>query len=168
MTKLLSTVLLAAFTMTASATLAQTVPADLDAAKWEQLISKARAEGEMLDGGEMGILMVLTRKTPLEGAKGHQADYFSTVGRIINDKYVPIWVSVVSETWRVNADGHWDIDQWIYYVDLYGALYDTKHITMIITQESRVLEHVGHPVDAEDPAEVARWGRMASEWMGNL
>lgn len=161
------------FSLLASLTLANAHPAiaantppGFETARWEKLWKLAAFIGEKMNFGENQQLRHFKNIVPENQALPHKADYFSTIGVLDQfGKYHAQEISVVSEDWRRQGNGNWEIEQWIFQVRLNGDLKSVRHALVIKTPDGLVLDIQELPSGAADsPEELARWGTKLHEW----
>lgn len=152
---------------TAQAFEIQGLPPQFDAQKWQALVDQAAKSPDVMDS-QMGQFRILTRMTPNDPTQVHQADYFSVIGYPTTDgsSFSVMSVSAVSETWDIDADGNWDVDQWIYRLSAEGELTGISHNRLVETQDGYVLRYDSFPTKGpEDAGELAHWGLKLEEWL---
>ena len=132
--------------------------------QWNGLISQIVAHGEQSDSGE-GLWRTLSKITPPDTTKSHQADYMSTVGAFDqSNKYIPFEVDAVSENWRLFSD-HWEIDQWLYTLSVAGELQEIEHYQIEESLDHEILKDDFIPTGAPtSPSELARWNSVLQRW----
>ena len=149
---------------------AGSVPPQFDAQKWSALVAAAAASTDSMDT-DYGQFRSLTRITPLSTDKPHQADYFSAVGYPDSEsgRFSVMYLSAVSETWAIDANGNWDVDQWIYQLTTEGELASVAHYHLVEQPDGRVLgDDVVPTKGADDPGELQHWGEKLAEWQSTL
>jgi hypothetical protein len=108
---------------------------------WADLTYKAVTEGERTDAYG-GIFKTLSIVQPLDDDGSYEADHFSGVGG--EDAYGKFHASqyqAVSEQWRIDQNGNWNIDQWLFKMDVDGLLTWVAHFQLIELPNGTVLEH---------------------------
>lgn len=142
-----------------------TTPPGLDPVKFTALAQRAVEKGTLLQAGDYD-LHVLTRRTPDDPANSHLAEYFSAVGVTQTDgKFVAFRVSAVSEDWRKQPNGDWEIEQWVWDAALDGEPLQIFHTLLKEDARGSVLSDVNLPVgQPTDKAEIQRWEKYVGRW----
>ncbi len=145
---------------------AANTPPGFEAARWEKLWKLVAFIGEKMDFGDNQQLRHFKNIVPENKQAPHKADYFSAIGQLDEfGKFHAREISVVSEDWRKQENGNWEIEQWIFQVRLNGELRSVRHALIIETPEGSVLDVQELPSGAVDsPEELARWGAKLNEW----
>ena len=87
-----------------------------------------------------GFYLTMTEMVPNNPTKSHHSEYFSIVGNYAGQNFSPMEVLQVSETWILNKQGNWNIDQWFFDVDMNGHLIAENHIKLVETPDREVLD----------------------------
>jgi hypothetical protein len=144
----------------------KSVPPEFDAQKWGALVAQAAKSTDAMDT-ESGQFRTLTKITPLDAGQPHQADYFSAVGYPDTESgnFSVMYLSAVSETWAIDANSNWDVDQWIYQLSTSGELTSLSHNHLVEEQDGRIVLYDGISTKgADDPGELQHWGVKLDEW----
>lgn len=131
-------------------------------ARWDLLTSKVTTEGFQQDTG-YGIYSTLTAITQIDDLGSHQADYISGVGGFDqNDVFVAGRFELVSEQWMKDANGNWDVDQWLFRVSVEGELDWGARYRLVETERGNVISHDAIPVTAGELAQALE--RQLQQW----
>lgn len=138
-----------------------------DPNKWATLVKKVILEGEYTEPmfpypGHMG----LTRKRELINGS-EQRDYVNVWGgKDVYGAFEGSYVSMVSENWAENKDGHYEIDQWLFRFGMDMSLWDSSHNRLVITKDSRVLEgNALEPYEDDDPRVADKRDELVAFWL---
>lgn len=131
---------------------------------WEAVLAKTQARGEFrdMDGNIPANFGLADIRGPKEA--DHDSDYVNVWGYGTRAYFRPRHATLVSEAWRVRADGHWSIDQWILWVDLDGVLTRALHQVIIETRDRTVLEVQDDPLTPGDPRISAKFEALVRQW----
>lgn len=142
---------------------AAAIPKNIDTQKWNALVEKIKTEGSSTDT-QFGLYKTLSQKVALPApSRGHHVDYFSTVGFDDSEGvYQAVQLEGVSETWRIDENGHWDIDQWQFVVEVDGQLRLSRHIHFVEKLDGSILEYESLPVTEEEKAQ--QWEFFLNKW----
>lgn len=115
-------------------------------ARWDQLTAKVTTEGARLDT-QFGMYVSLSSVVPLDDKGSHQADYISGVGGVDEDDVFHAGrFELVSETWIKDANGNWDVDQWLFRVSVEGVLQWGGRYRLVETERGTVISHDSIPL----------------------
>lgn len=107
------------------------------------LITRAAREGQRQES-YAGIYKTLKHSQSFGADSGYQANYFSVVGGEDNaGNFHTGRIELVSEYWKLDPDGNWNIDQWLYKLSIDGRPMWVAHYRMIQTPQGLVLLHQG-------------------------
>jgi hypothetical protein len=145
---------------------AANTPPGFESTRWEKLVGLVAFIGDQYDIGDGVQLRSFASIIPTDKTVPHKADYFSTIGLVDTfRKYHPNEISAVSEDWRKQTNGNWEIEQWIWKVSLSGELRGVMHGLIVKTPDNTIVEMKNLPVgNADAPEELARWGAKLNEW----
>lgn len=125
--------------------------AQVDSTTWNSLLNKITSEGRVIDS-YYGVYMSLSNHEQVQD--GYLADYISTVGGYDNQgQYQYSHVELVSEDWSTNADGNWDINQWIFVIEKDQSMRRAAHIHLVEDPTGGILVHERLPIQ-EGEAQV--------------
>jgi hypothetical protein len=158
-----------AFFGSISSIFAANLPPHFDAQKWQTLLQQAATQGEEVETPDGYLLHYLTQMTPPDTTRTHQSDYFSVVGAYTGaNQFTVLDVSVVSETWTLNSDGNWEIEQWIHEVHPNGDLYRVDHSSMVESPDGSILDMKDFPVGSpSSDTELQKWDAALMNWYAN-
>lgn len=146
----------------ASITAQAQMPPDFDAAKWQQITAETLAKGSLMQT-PYNYYKTLSYLNPADLSKAHTADYFSAVGNFDNQqKFVVDHFEIVSETWTIDAQKNWNIDQWIFVVSVDGSLTNGDHNFIVEDAGGRVL--VVKTISSTPDERLQGWSERLSEW----
>ena len=97
----------------------------------------------------------------------HQADYFETAQVIVHPdgSLTPIGTKVFTETWTLDADNNWDVDQWRFTATDDGVPTALVHNHIVETQDTIVVKYEQLPdQDPTSPAAAAVWQAALERW----
>lgn len=141
-------------------------PTDFDPQQWNRLVDTTAEKGEMSHYAN-GTLLTLSRIVPNDLTKTHQADYFSLIGAIdINGDFRPDHAEAVSEAWVLNAKDVWEIDQWIFLMDLSGNVRKNLHRRIQRTQDGMI--RGADTIPETEAQSLAQWNLLLKSWIGGL
>ena len=133
---------------------------------WSELVQHAAITGAAMDT-QFGTYHTLTRLEPNDAAVAHTADYFSTVGWTnSNGEYSPARVEIVSENWRIDAAGNWDIDQWGFVIALDGTVQRVMHNRLVEDRFGSVLSYDAVATTADEFS--AKWASLGESWRNGV
>src|SRR5262249_16926853 len=99
-----------------------------DEAAWNKLINNAVQNGHRAVVSAGYEYRTLTRATSDDETKPRTMNYFSTVGGKDSQGVYQIGnESLVSETWTIDAQGNWNIDQYIFVTTSETEAYQYAH-----------------------------------------
>ena len=108
---------------------------------WAELTYKAITQGARYEA-YAGVYRTLSLNKPLGDSGAYEADHFSAVGgEDAAGKFRAGHYETVSEQWNIDANGNWDIDQWLFKTDLEGRLTWVAHFHLIEMPNGTVIEH---------------------------
>lgn len=140
-----------------------------DASGWDRLVSAAIQSGESQTIDGYAEFRFLSRIEPNDMTQPRVAQYFTVMGASAGDEFNIGGIWIIREDWSINADGDWEVDQWIYTSKREGALISEAHNWMKQSPNGRVLDYKTFPpASALDPATVGRWHAKVSEWISSL
>jgi len=153
---------LSLFSVFASAAL----PVDFNEQKWNELVEQVQLNGRS-SAYPNGVYLSVGHVSPSDETQDHQADYLSTVGFFDDQSnYHVDHLEAVSETWTLDAEKNWHIDQWIFVLSASGDITKTMRREIVRTQTGIVLKLDSLPATAEESA--AHWGKLLQEWFARL
>lgn len=136
----------------------------LDVEKFEALVNKTLTEGTVLES-VYGTTVYLARIVPNDTGKPRSADYFTAEVVVANGQVIPRRFDVVSENWTINADGNWEIEQYIFLITTSANLEKVTHQRVIETPDMHLIRVEQIPVPSlEDPAVVAALKIRMDAW----
>lgn len=128
---------------------------------FDELVQTAITKGIEMPT-EAGTYRTLERITPNDRAIAHRAEYFSVVGWNIDGEFRADHLEIVSENWKIDADGNWDIEQWGFVVLLNGKTIRFMHNRLVERQDGRVLIYDGIPTTTAEA--TAAWDQLLQMW----
>jgi hypothetical protein len=148
---------------------ASNTPPGFDSAKWKQLVEKIQTQGAHYQGPDENSWFTLSRVNPADITVSHEADYISTIGVESSREYVAFEIDAIFETWTLRPDHNWDLEQWMYRVEMNGDLAGVWHSRLVETTDNVVLDMQELPTDAPTSAsELKRWGEKLETWYSGL
>lgn len=138
-----------------------------DLQKYQQVIATAVQKGQSMPVPPYE-LRSLARGLPSNQSEPHQAEYFGAEGSLDSQgRYGVTRVSVVSEDWRKDSKGNWEIEQRIWFASPTGDLLWVAHDILNEAADGTYLGETDFPVGAvTDSSEINRWRAKAAEWYG--
>lgn len=136
--------------------------AQAESSRWEQLQQHITLHGAKADS-DWGLYMTLKNRVLLGTDGSYQVDYLSGVGGEDSNGVFHIGhLEDVSEVWRIDPNGNWDIEQWQYKVTVDGELQFFAHYHMIEKPNGIVLSQEGLPTS--DPEFIHKWSELLEKW----
>jgi hypothetical protein len=141
-----------------------TAPKGAGADAWNAILAKAEAGGTYSPENEdipatMGLQRVVGA-----AAADHVADYFNLWGgKDANGVFQAGSASFVSEDWRI-IDGDWNIDQWIFQLNMDGSIAQPTHNVLVETMDGQVLQDDGDPLPNTDPRIAQEYQSLITFW----
>ncbi len=97
----------------------------------------------------------------------HQSDYVNLWGAADEyDTLRPYEATFVSESWVIEADGMWHIDQWIMKLRLDGSLAGASHGYLVEELSGRVRDSGSYGAELADPKTKAKHEALLALWSG--
>jgi hypothetical protein len=129
---------------------------------WSKLLNIVEHTGKILES-PYGDYLFVEHIEPNDTSVAHVANYFSLVGgRDTDGKFHYSRVEVVSEDWQINADGNWQIDQWLFRISPEGQVLSSSRVDMIQTKGRVVLKHESTALDEQ--TQTIQWQRILNGW----
>ncbi|MNJ96773.1 hypothetical protein D3C87_145060 [compost metagenome] len=131
--------------------------------KWEALLGEMIFKGDRTET-QNGYYMTLTHQVALPApAEGHHVEYISTVGYYDHTGiYQPMRVEAVSETWRIDRNGNWDIDQWLFVISIAGDVVRGQHVHLVETRTGSIVEYDYLRTTEEE--QLQQWKGISDNW----
>ena len=136
-------------------------------AHWQELVAKVRALGTCTptDGNIPSTYGLEDVRGPKDAA--HVANYINEWGYTdSHGQFQAGEVTLVSEQWTIPADGNWHIDQWLFRMDMDGAVGARAHITLVETKDGQVLADDAEALKDGDPRIQAKYDALLNLWNG--
>lgn len=142
----------------------------MDADSFRKLVEETVRLGKTTDVGDGMVFKSMEHKKTTDERGSHQDEYFSVIGySLVDGRYVPSHISVVSENWTMKDDGHWGIDQWIFEASLENNMYRAHHIFMVQDRDGRVLDYGNVPHPGTESEEVQKlWNIKVDFWVNQV
>lgn len=97
---------------------------------------------------------------------GHQANYLSAVGGFdLNNQFIIGHYEIVSEKWE-RKDDTWEIDQWLFSMNINHELYFALHRKMIQSLDGSVL--LLESINETQEAHIQKSNALLLDWMNRL
>ncbi|WP_413612439.1 hypothetical protein [Bdellovibrio sp. HCB-110] len=142
------------------------VPTNIDAQKWNELLNQVQLNG-LSSSYPNGVYLSVSNIVPNDPTKDHQADYLSTVGFVDdNGNYNPRHVEAVSETWTLDAEGNWHVDQWIFLIGIEASIQKAYHREIVKTPSGMVTKLETIATTSEE--ENAKWSDLLEAWFRRM
>jgi hypothetical protein len=107
---------------------------------FEPLVEKLVKEGEVSRNPDFTAYHFANGN--LDRNQPRLVDYVTAMGmEFPNGSFRASNMSLVKEDWRVNAEGNWEIEQWIRVFGMSGNLYQLQHALIIETRSGTVLDY---------------------------
>lgn len=136
---------------------------------WEQLLQRAANEGQVQET-TFGEFRTLINTTNEDLSKPHLIQYLSVVGGSSqsNDNSTPgFYISHVElawEDWQIDKDNHWNVNQWLFKVDIQGNPIRVWHFHIVEDIESgHIYEH--EQIYASPEEQQSAWLERISFWL---
>lgn len=131
--------------------------------EWQDLITQVVTEGKLLEN-ELGNFIYLETITPNDKNADHIASYLTAMGGFNADKSFTVsHTQAVWENWQTNADGNWEVDQWMFKISNEGEITESFHYILVEKKNNHVLRHESVPTTK---AELnAKWATLKAEWL---
>lgn len=133
----------------------------------QKLILRVIEEVDSEAAGPNGeYIRYLGHRVPDAETEPRTADYVSVLGIKEQGEFYPFSVHVISERWTLDEDKNWDLDQWIYILNISGDIIRFAHNLLKLTDYGRLLDFKTLP----EPAEQAVYGLQLklNEWFERL
>lgn len=142
------------------------VPTNIDSQKWNELLNQVQLNG-LSSSYPNGVYLSVSSIVPNDPSKDHQADYLSTVGSVDeNGNYIPHHVEAVSETWKLDAEGNWNVDQWIFVVGIDGDIQTVYRRELVKTPEGMVTKL--ETISTTPEEEHTKWSDLLIQWFNQM
>jgi hypothetical protein len=137
-------------------------PPGFDAVKWKALQDQVAKVGVRSDTPH-GTYVTVMEIIPNAPTEAHHADYFSVVGGVnSNGTFIAGHAEDVSENWQINSAGDWDVDQWLFVVNLMGDVTLSLHYHLMENKAGDVLLH--DPLPATEAECLDAWNTRLGVW----
>lgn len=128
---------------------------------FDELVQHAVAHGTITDT-QVGSYYTLQDLQPNDRSVAHQAEYFSVVGQELSGTFKPHHLEVVSENWRIDANGNWDVEQWGFVVSLSGVVTRFIHNHLVEQRDGIVLIYDRIPTTSAESESA--WQKLLQMW----
>lgn len=131
---------------------------------WDDLKARMVSEGASTET-QYGIYMTLTDRVDLPApVKGHHVDYISAVGQYdLTGTFVTYRIESVSETWKIDQNGNWDIEQWLFMTNPAGEVLRSNHIHLVESPTGSILAYDYIPTTEEEFSH--QWKSTVTKWI---
>lgn len=142
------------------------VPTHIDAQKWNELLNQVQLNG-LSSSYPNGVYLSVSNIVPNDPTKNHQADYLSTVGFVDeNGNYIPHHAEAVSETWTLDTEGNWNVDQWIFVVGIDAGIQTVYRREIVKTPEGMITKLETISTTSEE--EYTKWSDLLNQWFNRM
>jgi hypothetical protein len=140
-------------------------PAAVENGRWAAVLALAVASGTYTDPNNImpASKYLADIIGPMEGS--HTADYFSAWGYgTATGPFNPDFVTFTSESWEINQDGNWVIDQWIHWMRTADTPFQVMHTTLIEKMSGQVLDWHQEAIEAGSPKAEEHRKALLERW----
>jgi hypothetical protein len=133
---------------------------------WNQIVQKILKNGSDMDSYD-GTYRTLSVFQPEDKEQTHWAKYLSAVGAADSEGTFHAWrIHAVFENWVLNENQQWEIDQWLYVLNMQGQIQRLSHYFLKEEKDGHVLEHRQWATGSiQDPIEQQRLEQFLQAWM---
>jgi hypothetical protein len=138
----------------------------LDPEAWNQIVQKILKNGTDMDSYD-GTYRTLSLFQPEDKEQTHWAKYLSAVGAADSEGTFHAWrIHAVFENWVLNENQQWEIDQWLYVLNMQGQIQRLSHYFLKEEKDGHVLEHRQWETGSiDDPTEQQRFKQFLQPWI---
>lgn len=131
-----------------------------DQGAWESLLARIIDQGKVTETFA-GVYVTLSNQE--QSHQLFQTDYISTVGSYdTQGRYLTSHIELVSEDWRTDSDGNWDIDQWLIAAETDGSIRKASHIHLVEDPTGSILKYERFPVETAESLKI--WNTELKAW----
>lgn len=146
----------------ASVTAHAQTPPNFDTAKWQQITAETLAKGRLMQT-PYNYYKTLSYLNPNDLSKAHTADYFSAVGNFdTQQKFIVNHFEIVSEIWTIDSQKNWNIDQWIFDVNVNGGLNYADHNFIVEDADGMLISD--KTISSTPDERLQGWSERLSAW----
>ena len=133
---------------------------------WNQIVQQILQNGSDMDSYD-GTYRTLSVFQPEDKEQTHWAKYLSAVGAADSEGTFHAWrIHAVFENWVLNENQQWEIDQWLYVLNMQGQIQRLSHYFLKEEKDGHVLEHRQWETGSiDDPTEQQRFKQFLQPWI---
>lgn len=129
---------------------------------WNLLINTIAKNGKILSVDNLNYLY-LENIVKSPNSENHTANYISIVGYMDTDgNYKASHLEVVSESWVLENDGRWYINQWLHKISGKNEIMWSAHVNLIEDQDRRVYKH--EYLKETEEMYAKNWKKTLNSW----
>lgn len=132
---------------------------------WNHIVQQILNKGTDMESFD-GTYRTLSYIHPENKEDTHWAKYLSAVGAADSQGKFHAWrIHAVFEHWVLNQNNQWEIDQWLYVLNLQGQIQRLNHYYLKEEKDGHVLEHKQLQTGSNhDPLEIQRFQQFLEPW----